>query len=929
MFEEEYKLDFFKEKGYVRKVCEGCKTGFWTLDSSATMCGDTPCVEYSFIGASPMNRAYSLDEVRSLYIQFFEKRGHTKFERYPVIARWRGDVFLTNASIYAFQPFVTSGLIPPPHNPLVMSQPCIRMTDLDSVGKTGKHLSSFEMMAHHAFNSDEKEVYWKDKTTRLCHELLTTTFGVLDNHIIYKEKPWFGGGNAGPSLEVQVGGLELATLVFMNLKRDDSGDLRIEGELYSPNELRIVDTGYGLERFVWASMATPTIYDAIYPALTQELFEATDISHELEDQRYANIIAEHAKLAGIMDVRTDTKLRNLRLECVKRLKTKGHDITIHELDTMMAPIEKVYAVVDHTRSLAFMLTDGIVPSNAKSGYLARLIIRRTLRFLGALKLDYSLSDLVLRQILRFENILRTELNDVIVKMLDLETARYHETKSKGTRLVKTFLDNVGKTKEIPVDALIDFYDTHGIHPRDVQTLAKDMGAEVEIPDGFNSIVANLHQSPEKEKVKIKETYDLPATKLLYYEASDLRECDAVVMHSEEDKVVLDRTVFYPEGGGQPCDKGVISTSEKIFKINDVQRIGDVVVHIIDGHLSEGDMVHCKVDWDRRMTLTRHQSGTHIILGSARSVLGGHVWQAGAQKGLEQSRVDITHYRKIDHKEIEKIELLANETVLRNIPIEKVWMNRGEAEGRYGFRLYQGGVPVGKMIRVVRIGDFDVEACAGTHTRGTNEIGLIKILKTERIQDGVERVIFAAGMAAVAHVQKQHALLRGSSEILRVFPEQLPKTVQRFFEEWKAQRKQIEKLRKYGAHSPIQVLESNAELVGNVKLIPHIAKEADQNTFEELIVIARKIYDMENTVAILGCDFEGSKIILARSKDLDLDCAALAKEAGSLLHGGGGGKPEFAQAGGSSSEGLDKAVDEIKKKIKTQLSFLEKGKQVKG
>lgn len=918
MFEEEYELAFFKEKGYIRKVCENCGTGFWTLDDSATLCGDTPCVEYSFIGNSPMNREFPLDEVRELYIKFFEERGHTRFDRYPVIARWRDDVFLTNASIYAFQPFVTSGLIPPPYNPLVMSQPCIRMMDLDSVGKTGKHLSSFEMMAHHAFNSDEKEIYWKDETVRLCHELLKKTFGVKEKGIIYKEKPWFGGGNAGPSLEVQVGGIELATLVFMNLKRDDLGKIEIESELYSPNELRIVDTGYGLERFAWASMGSPTIYDAIYPNLTKELFEASGLTHELENEHYASIIAEHAKLAGIMDVRTDTKLQDLRQECVKRLKGKGYDITLKELNEMMAPIEKVYAIVDHTRTLAFMLTDGIVPSNTKAGYLARLVIRRTLRFIDALNLDYSLADLVLRQIKAFDNILSTELNDVIVEMLNLETERYHDTMSKGTRLVKTFLDKAGKKKDIPLEALIDLYDTHGIHPRVVQTLAMGMDVEVEIPDAFNSIIASRHQTPEMEKVTPEKTYDLPATKLLYYEPSNLKECDAVVLSSENNKVILDGTVFYPEGGGQPCDTGVMSTSEKIVKVTEVKRIGDVVVHVIDGNIPKGEMVHCTVDWDRRMALTRHQTGTHIVLGSARKILGGHVWQAGAQKGLEQSRLDISHYERINDENIEKIELLANEIVLNNIPVEKIWMDRGEAERQYGFRLYQGGVPVGKKIRVVRIGDFDVEACAGTHLRQSNETGLIKILKTERIQDGVERIIFSAGMAAVKHVQKHHSLLRESSGILRVFPEQLPKTVKKFFEEWKSQKKALEKIRKRGARASIDELLDKAEVVKDVRVISKVERNADKVDFDELVALGRKAFDLKNVVVVIGCDYEGGKIILGRSKDLDIDCAEMARIAGKMLGGGGGGKPEFAQAGGGSSEGLEKAVSEIKKQLKKML-----------
>jgi alanyl-tRNA synthetase len=918
MFEDEYRLSFFKENGYNRKICKSCKTGFWTQNESAAVCDDTPCVEYSFIGESPMNKAYSIDDVREGFIGFFEKRGHTRFNRYPVIARWRDDVFLTNASIYAFQPFVTSGQIPPPYNPLTMSQPCIRMMDLDSVGKTGKHLSSFEMMAHHAFNWEKNEIYWKDETVRLCHELLTKIFGVSDSGIIYKEKPWFGGGNAGPSLEVQVGGLELATLVFMNLKRDDMGKTEIESEMYSPNELRIVDTGYGLERFVWSSMATPTIYDAIYPKLTKELFEATGITHELQDERYASIMAEHAKLAGIMDVKTDTKLQDLRKECVKRLTQRGLKITLSELNEMMAPIEKVYAIVDHSRTLSFMLSDKIVPSNTKAGYLARLVIRRTLRFMEALKLDYTLSDLVLRQIRTFDNILNTDLNDIIVKMLDLETQRYHETMDKGERLVNTFISNTKTKDEIPLDALIDFYDTHGIHPRIVQNLAKEIGVEVEVPDAFNSIIAARHGTTRAEKKTKKATYDLPPTKLLYYESSTLQECDAVILHSKDNKIVLDVTVFYPEGGGQPGDLGVISTPEKMVKVTDVERIGDVVVHTIDGNLKKGEMVHCTVDWERRMALTRHQSATHIVLGAAREVLGSHVWQAGAQKGIDSSRVDISHYKKIENEEIEKIELVANKTILSNIPVEKIWMDRGEAEKQYGFRLYQGGVPVGKKLRVVRIGDFDVEACAGTHVRQTNEIGMIKILKTERIQDGVERIIFAAGMASVKQVQKHHALLRESSDILRVFPEQLPKTVNRFFEEWKTQKKTIEKMRKQGGGISLEDLLEKAKKVGDVRVISLVKEEADKFDFEEMVALGRKAHNLKKVVCIFGCNYEGPKIIIAKSMDLAVNCVDLAKEAGSILGGGGGGKPEFAQAGGQMGGDLKKAIEVIMEKLPKQL-----------
>jgi alanyl-tRNA synthetase len=360
--------------------------------------------------------------------------------------------------------------------------------------------------------------------------------------------------------------------------------------------------------------------------------------------------------------------------------------------------------------------------------------------------------------------------------------------------------------------------------------------------------------------------------------------------------------------------GVISTPEKVVKVTDVERIGDVVVHTIDGTLKKGEMVHCTVDWERRMALTRHQSATHIVLGATREVLGAHVWQAGAQKGIDSSRVDISHYKKIEDEEIEKIELVANRTILSNIPVEKIWMDRGEAEKQYGFRLYQGGVPVGKKLRVVRIGDFDVEACAGTHVRHTNEIGMIKILKTERIQDGVERIIFAAGMASVKQVQKHHALLRESSEILRVFPEQLPKTVNRFFEEWKTQKKTIEKMRKQGGGTSIENLLKNAKLIGDVRVISMVKQEADKIDFEELIALGRKAHNLKKVVCVFGCNYEGPKIIVAKSMDLAVDCVDLAKEAGSILGGGGGGKPEFAQAGGRMGGDLKKAIEVIMEKL---------------
>ncbi|MCJ7742024.1 MAG: alanine--tRNA ligase-related protein, partial [Methanoregula sp.] len=391
MLEEEYQLEYFKAQGLTRRICKWCGSAFWTRNSSRESCGDAPCEPYTFIG-KPVFNTYTLDSMREAYLSFFEKHGHTRVERYPVVARWRDDIYLTIASIADFQPFVTGGIVPPPANPLTISQPCIRLNDLDSVGRSGRHLTTFEMMAHHAFNTPSEEIYWKDRTVELCDQFIASIGGDITK-VTYKEHPWIGGGNAGPSLEVLIGGLEIATLVFMSLGRQKTSapGYDLNGEMYYPMKLRIVDTGYGLERLVWASKGSPTIYDAVFPEMVSKVMSAAGLSHMLDNKEFTKILALNAKFAGLMDI-SGTNLFQLRKKVAAAI-----DISPEKLDKMITPIEKVYAVVDHTRCLAYMLGDCIVPSNVREGYLARLVIRRTLRMMNELTIQEPLADLVEQQ----------------------------------------------------------------------------------------------------------------------------------------------------------------------------------------------------------------------------------------------------------------------------------------------------------------------------------------------------------------------------------------------------------------------------------------------------------------------------------------------------------------------------------------------------
>ena len=257
-------------------------------------------ISYEFIGNPATPKKYDLIRIQEEFNNFFKERGHTPIKRYPVLAkRWRDDVFLVGASIYDFQPWVTSGLVEPPANPLVIAQPSIRLNDVDNVGRTGRHMTCFTMGAHHAFNTEENHVYWKDETVKYCHDFIKH-IGIDPTEITYIESWWEGGGNAGPCYEICVRGVELATLVFIQYKTTPDGLEEIP--------LKIVDTGYGLERFAWISQGTPTAYDASFGPVIDQLKELAGV--ELDK----NILAENARIAGMMDIEDIADLKELQTQ---------------------------------------------------------------------------------------------------------------------------------------------------------------------------------------------------------------------------------------------------------------------------------------------------------------------------------------------------------------------------------------------------------------------------------------------------------------------------------------------------------------------------------------------------------------------------------------------------------------------------------------
>ncbi len=881
MLEKELAINYFREHGYKRYKCKKCGAYFWSKVPRDT-CTEAPCGEYTFLTDPIFKKKYTVEEMREAFISFFEKRGHTRLKRYPVVARWRDDVFLVNASIYDFQPHVTSGEVPPPANPLVISQPCIRMVDVDSVGRTGRHLTGFEMMAHHAFNYPDKFIYWKDETVKYALEFIESLGGDSEG-VVFKEKPWIGGGNAGASFEVIVGGLELATLVFMNLKEDPNGDIELNGTRYSEMPLKVVDTGYGLERFVWASQGTPTIYDAIYPEMIEKLMDLVGLTRGEKEDR---ILKSFALLSP--------KIEHENVDLLISEVLRRTSATREEYEKFIIPLQKIYAVADYSRSLAFMLTDGIVPSNAQAGYLARLLIRRTLKLLDDLNNPISLIELVEMHINRFSDIMDTSMIPIVREMLELEEERYRKTLWKGKEIVKRLLK---KKKTLDTDDLILLYDSHGLLPDIVKSVAKEMGVEIKIPENFHALVAKRHEKRETVKKKEHRVYDSPPTRKLYYEDPYMREFEANVLYSKDGEVILDATAFYPEGGGQPCDTGKFVWSGGEVKVTDVQKYGEVVVHKVDGTVPEGARVKGILDWERRERLMRMHTAEHVLLAAAREVLGRHVWQHGTQKDVYESRFDIAHYKPISRFEIKKIEEVAMRIITSNIQVDARFMPREEAEKKYGFVLYEGGVPPGREIRVVKIGEYDVEACGGTHVKMTGEIGFLKILRTERIQDGVSRIIYSAGISALGHVQREEDTLFKASDMLKTSWEKVPDAIEKLQSEWKKARKEVERLSKYKVES-VKIELVNKAIDGKVAELLELSKEDMLNLSKELVKALKEyvLINREGFVVVYSAEGRARELI---------------KSITEVMEGKGGGKNNFAQGVGNprfTKQGLNKAKE---------------------
>ncbi len=780
-----YATNVLRREGYKRHECKKCGTFFWSQSgnedsntgegsdygSDAEVCGDPICSGgFSFIGDTPAKNKMDYVGVWKTFADFFSKRGYKPISRYPVAARWRDDTDFVQASIYDFQPYVVSGEVEPPANPLVVPQFCLRFNDIDNVGITGAHYTGFVMIGQHAFKSPQD--YEQDKYFKDIHEWLTIGLGIPKEEIKYHEDGWAGGGNAGVCMEYFCRGLELGNQVYMTHD--------VSGEKYKPLKLKVLDMGMGQERDAWIVAGKSTSYETTFPIVCERLYKKTGIKID------EKLMKKFLPFSSYLNVDEVEDIDKAWADIAKRIG----GITPDELKAKIQPLAALYSIAEHSRSLLFALSDGMLPSNVGGGYNLRVILRRALSLIDRHGWDISLPE-VCQWHAEYLKPLFPELMENLVevsKILEVEKRKYNATKEKIQSIVKSLVE---KKQQITEDKLIELYDSQGVSPDLVASEAKKLGLKAVIAEDFYTKVAQRHEDRNKEKkieqktaTKKEEKLDISAkdTEALYFDNYLLLDFEAEVKEIIGNNVVLDKTAFYPTSGGQLHDLGTLNGQ----KVVDVIKQGNVIIHVLKErpNLNAGMTVKCSIDRERRTQLAQHHTATHIINGAARKILGNHIWQAGAAKFTTHARLDITHYDNLSEDEIKQIETLANKIVQEDLPVHKSFLKRNIAEQKYGFRLYQGGAVPGKEIRVVEIPGFDVEACAGTHLNSTKEAGAIKILKTSKVQDGIVRIEFASGKAAVEKSQGQSSKLFELSQILGCEIDQTPGRAKELFDKWK-------------------------------------------------------------------------------------------------------------------------------------------------
>lgn len=866
-------------------------------------------------------------ELREKFLEYFEDHGHTRVSSSSLIPVGDETLLFTNAGMVQFKNLFT-GLEKRPYSRAVTAQKCLRVSgkhnDLENVGHTPRHHTFFEMLGNFSFGD-----YFKSDAIPFGWEFLTDTIGLpkKDMHItIYldddeayeiwrkvtgfgpdritrlgeKDNFWSMGdtGPCGPCSEIHIDQgpdfgchdpdcapgcdcdryLELWNLVFMQYERADDGSM-------TPLPRPSIDTGLGLER-----------------------------------------------IAAVVQGKGSNWESDLFLPIINRVEElSGRVCKDNDLDSVA-----IRVIADHSRAAAFLISDGILPSNEGRGYVLRRILRRALRYGKFIGLNepflYDTADSVVKRMGEAYPELVNN-SDFIAKVIRTEEERFLETLARGLALFEEEAANIKKSRKkkkiLPGDVVFRLYDTFGFPPDLTDDMARENGLLVD-QAGFDKLMAKQKEMARKAREEVKgkssEAFKELAEKQTmteftgYHTLEDSGVAQAIIkdgklVHSaqkdDEIEIVTDRTPFYGESGGQVGDVGIItSNGAQATVVDTIKPFPDMVAHrakLTSGALKTGDKVKLKVDPSLRISTMANHSATHILHWALREVLGDHVKQRGSLVAPTRLRFDFTHFSHISDEELARIEELVNDKIRANQGVEVQILSMDQAVKQGAIALFDE--KYGDTVRMVAMGDFSKELCGGTHTGRTGDIGFFKIVSEGGIASGVRRIEALTGGEALRHVKNLEAEISEIAGCLRGTRGELISKLNKVFEEKKELEQEVEKLKSnLAGGGASDILEGTIEIDG-VKVL---SKEVDHiSNPKDLRQYGDRVRDkLSSGVALLAArDGQKAFLLAIVTKDLSdrFKAGDLIKKAAAQVGGSGGGRPDMAQAGGPDPEGLPNAL----------------------
>jgi alanyl-tRNA synthetase len=847
------------------------------------------------------------DELRSLFLDFFEKRGHKILPGISLVPT-DPSLLLTGAGVVPFRAII-EGREKPAYKRVATCQRCVRTNDIEKVGFTTRHLTFFEMLGNFSFGDYYKResLLWgweflidvvklpKERLWASTHEedeeaqrIWLEDIGLPPERLVRlgKEDNFWGPvgatGACGPCSEVyydlgeELGCgspnckpgcdcdrfIELWNHVFTEFYQDEEGNLH-------PLPTKNIDTGMGLERLASAFQGGKSCFDA-------DVF-----------QPILNYIGEMAE----------------------------NDV----------PIVRKRIIADHIRAGVFLIADGVLPSNEGRGYILRRLLRRAEVqgiISGLPKLFLHRLVPVVIKVMKGGYPFLEDYQDFVLEEIKREEERFQRTLNSGLIL---FEEMTKSAKFLKGEDVFRLYDTYGFPLELTLELAKERGVEVDI-EGFHSSMDKQRERARQalEEEKLPPIYSFLARKFspsefIGYETLEgegevlalLRIGKNVEeLADEEGEILLDRTPFYAEGGGEVADTGYLRSPEGEVRIKDVQRYGSLVFHKgeVKGKIRVGEKVKAVVDGERRKSIQRHHTATHLLHGALKRVLGPFVNQAGSYVAPDRLRFDFSWTRALSDEEIQRIEEMVNEKILEDIKVETSWHPLREALNMGAVALF--GEKYGEIVRVVKVGDFSIELCAGCHASSTGEIGFFKILEESSIGAGLRRIEAVCGISALNYVRRLESSLKKGAWLLQGGIWELPKRLENLLERVRILEEEKKELERKLTVQEVDNFLSRAKEIKGVKIV---AEKAEGMGVEGLKGLADSLLErMGSGVVLLGSVVNERALFICKvSKDVaDRGLAAdkFVREVAKMVGGGGGGSPLFAQAGGKNPEKLEEALE---------------------